>query len=146
MTTRSKWGWHPCDYQTFLLLKELHRAYWQALRRYAEWRRWARKQPQNRVIRRKIVDSSGRKIGSEVIGPRPEPPLHPLFCVRQPVVHVRHEHGQARREETEWVGFHDHGIPEAYRRARRPVARPEDVMPLPIGPEEIRRLADALGK
>jgi hypothetical protein len=124
-----------------MLLKKLHRAYWQALRRYAQWRRWARKQPQNRVIRRRIVDAFGRRIGVQTLGPLPEPLLHPFFCVRQPVVHVRQEGGQARREESTLVTFCDHGIPDAYRRARRPMASTAEVLPLPISPEEARRLA-----
>jgi hypothetical protein len=144
MTFQSKWGWHPCDYETYLLLKKLHLAYWQALRRYALWRRWARKQPQNRVSRRRIVDAAGRKIGSQVIGPLSEPALHPLFCIRQLVVHVRHGHGQGHRVETERVCFCDYGIPEAYRRARRPMPSPDQVLPLSISLEEIRRLAHEL--
>src|SRR5947209_1054995 len=80
MAHQSRWGWHPCDYATFLLLKELNRLYERALRQFAAWRRWQRKMPHNRVIRRTIVDAHGRKIGAEIVGPMPEPQLPPLFC------------------------------------------------------------------
>lgn len=146
MTVRSKWGWHPCDYETFLQLRELHRDYWAALRRFAEWQRWARKHPQNRVIRRRLRDASGRKIGTEVIGPRPEPELDAFFCVRQPVLHVRQEGGQVQRQETSLVSFLDHGIPLAYRLARRPMPDPEQVPPLPMDPAQVRALLEALNR
>jgi len=40
----SKWGFHPCDYQTYLKLKFLNRAYSLALKARGAWERWERKQ------------------------------------------------------------------------------------------------------
>jgi hypothetical protein len=68
----SRWGYHPCDYQTFLKLKAIHKWHWQTVRDYANWQRWSRKQPQNRVIRR-WKRENGIKVGYEIVGPRPEP-------------------------------------------------------------------------
>jgi hypothetical protein len=47
-TYQSRWGFHPCDYATYLQLRRIHKAYWQARRKVAAQRRWARKLPQNR--------------------------------------------------------------------------------------------------
>lgn len=138
---QSRWGFHPCDYATFLKLKKLHARYWQALRQYAQWRRWQRKQPQNRVLRQWIRDAQGRRIGRRIIGPWPEPPLDPLFCVREQVESHFAEDGRLVREGqlVERVLFREHGIPEAYRLARTPVAAPELVRELPVSLEALCR-------
>jgi hypothetical protein len=143
MAHQSRWGWYPCDYETFRLLKELHARYWKALRRFAEWRRWERKMPHNRVIRRRVVDDQGRKIGSRVVGPRPEPELDPFFCTRQKVVRHWSEEGQHFREglTMERVAFDDRGIPEAYRAARKPAPEEALVSALSLTPDAIRCLA-----
>jgi hypothetical protein len=142
MAFRSRWGWHPCDYATFVLLKRLHAAYWKALRQYAAWKRWRRKMPHNRVLRRRIRDEQGNKVGVEVAGPWPEPPLPPLFCTRRQVLTYWSEGGKPIKEGrlTEEVVFDDLGIPEAYRTARRPAATEAEVTPLRLSPEEVRRL------
>ena len=140
MAYQSKWGWHPCDYETFLLLRKLYHRYWQALRRFAEWQRWERKQPHNRVVRARIVDEKGRKIGSRVIGPRPEPPLDPLFCTQQTVVQHRQKDGKGVRIVSQTVRFHDRGIPEAFRAARLPAADEAAVPRLKLSVEDIHRL------
>jgi hypothetical protein len=48
MTHRSRWGYHPCDYETFLKLRRVHKAYHEGLRLLARWRRWRAKMPHNR--------------------------------------------------------------------------------------------------
>jgi hypothetical protein len=45
---QSRWGFHPCNYSSFLLLKRAHAAYWRARRLAARWRRWHARQPHNR--------------------------------------------------------------------------------------------------
>ena len=45
---KSKWGFHPVNYETFLLLKRLHKWYHAALKRRAAWWRWANKLEYNR--------------------------------------------------------------------------------------------------
>jgi hypothetical protein len=144
MAFRTKWGWHPCDYATFALLKRLHAAYWRALRQYSTWRRWRRKMPHNRVLRRRIRDEQGRNVGVTVVGPWPEPPLPPLFCVRRRVLTYWGEDGRPLKEGrlTEEVVFDDLGIPAAYRTARRPAATEADVTPLGLSSDQIRQLVD----
>src|SRR5947208_2843309 len=129
MAHRSRWGWHPCDYAMFLLLKELHDLYERAQHQYATWRRWQRKKPHNRVVRRKLVDDKGNKVGEEVVGPWAEPPLPQLFCVRRRVLSYWSEDGKPIREgrAVEEVALDDHGVAEAYRAARRPMASEEEV-------------------
>jgi len=146
MVHQSRWGWHPCDYATFLLLKRLNRACEEARRRHAAWRRWQRKLPHNRVVRRRLRDAQGRRVGSEVVGPMPEPPLPPLVCVRRLVPAVWGADGRPLQEPrlVEDVVFGDLGIPEAYRSARRPAPSAEQVRPLRITEEELRRLVAEL--
>jgi hypothetical protein len=148
MAFRSRWGWHPCDYATFVLLKGLHEAYWRALRQYAAWQRWRRKLPRNRVLRRRIRDERGYKVGTEVVGPWPEPPLPPVFCTRRQVLTHWSEEGKPlkRGRLKEEVIFDDLGIPEAYRAARRPAASESEVLPLRLTAEELRRFASEIEK
>jgi hypothetical protein len=143
MAHRSRWGWHLLDYETFQVLKRLNARCEEAARRYAAWRRWQRKKPHNRVIRRKIRDAEGHSVGTEVLGPRPEPPLDPLFCLRSRVLSFRGENGE-RLKQGRWMEelrFSDLGIRVAYRTARQPATAPELVQALRFTPDEIHRLA-----
>jgi hypothetical protein len=133
MMHRSRWGWHPCDYETCRLLKRVHAYCLQARRGFAEWQRWRRKQPQNRVIREPVRDEQGSKVATRVVGPWPEPVLCPVFCTKAPRVAHAGPIGDG-------VLFCDHGIPEAYRAARTPLAGPEKVRSLSVSSEELRRL------
>jgi hypothetical protein len=110
---QGRWGFHPCDYQTFRKLKELHKWYYEALCEWSNWCRWARKEPQNRVIRRKLKDSSGNPAGREIVGPRPEPSYCPYF----------HNNGQAKL----WNPPNEMNIVAMYQNARRPKVTPEEV-------------------
>lgn len=66
---KSRFGFHPCNYEVYKILKQLSYWYLDALRRKASWLRWKNKQPQNRVY---ITRGAG---GIKIIGePRPEPP------------------------------------------------------------------------
>jgi hypothetical protein len=147
MAHRSKWGWHPCDYETYRLLKALNRLCERARRQCAAWHRWRRKLPHNRVLRRAVVDGHGNKVGVEVVGPRPEPELTPPFCARRQAWTRRGEDGRPLREwrPTETVEFNDHGVPEAYAAARRPAPTEEGVARLRLTPAGVRRLAALAG-
>jgi hypothetical protein len=132
----SRWGYHPCDYETYGLLKKLSAFFHRARRRLAEWKRWNRKMPHNRLIRRTIRDAVGRKVASEIIGFRPEPPLDPLFTSRERVI----RHGNGDQPSIERISLNYTDLPDAYRSARSPQPKPELVEPLRYTPEEIRRL------
>jgi hypothetical protein len=139
---QSRWGYHPCDYATFLQLKELNQYYQRALRRFAAWKRWSRKQPQNRVIRSRRRNDQGQVIGKEVLGPRPEPALCPVFTRREEVRRYSSDPERQRKEERkiERVSMTHSDISEVYRKARKPVAREKLAIPLPYSGEEISHL------
>lgn len=130
----SKWGFHPCDYQTFSKLKALHRAYWEAVYGLGDWFRWNAKQPQNRVHRRKIKDAMGRVSGKETVGPWNEPTYCPIF-------------GTPTHKNI-WLTMpqhlKDHGIIADYQNARMPKASPDQVVPLNLSDERINELYDQL--
>ncbi len=74
---KGRWGFYPCEYSVYKNLKILSSASYKAERRLAEHERWNRKQPQNRVFRKKIRNENGFVIGYEKPIPRPEPVLYP---------------------------------------------------------------------
>jgi hypothetical protein len=137
---RSRWGYHPCDYETYLLLKKLNGCYEAALRAFAVWQRWARKEPQNRVQHRRVRNDKGQTIRTEVIGPLPEPRLSALFCTKARV--LTHEAGHGTREGWRVALNESLRIAEVYRRARAPAATPEAVTALPWSVAEVRHLVE----
>ena len=76
---RSRWGFHPCDYETYRKLKFLHLIHEKAIRLAAAWQRWYRKERQNRVIRRRIRNEQGQVIGFASPVPMPEPAICSVF-------------------------------------------------------------------
>jgi hypothetical protein len=99
---QSRWGWHPCSYEEYLRLKLLHKHYWIAKRCLAEWERWNRKLPHNRVVRRWNRDEQGRKCGFEIVGPKPEPVVPAVYreIAAAPIPELFHQarHGRPREE------------------------------------------------
>lgn len=61
-TFKSRFGFHPCDYATFLMLKRVHKAYHEALRKVAAHRRWSRKRPHNRHGPEPVVPAVYREL------------------------------------------------------------------------------------
>lgn len=45
---QSRWGHHPCNRDTFLKLKAIHKAFWWHVRRSVAAERWEAKRPENR--------------------------------------------------------------------------------------------------
>ncbi len=104
---KGRWGYYPCGYETWRTIKRLRFLWFLTLRRFAAWRRWNNKQPQNRVVRRRgRVD--GRRVGWETLGPRPEPALPPFMIEEQ---------WGTRRVAHAWID-------ELYREARHPAPEP----------------------
>lgn len=80
MFSKSKYGFHPCDYETFLKLKHVHKAFFIAKKKIAEWHRWNNKIPHNRVLRRWVRDPvTKHKISCEIVGTRPEPVVPDIY-------------------------------------------------------------------
>jgi hypothetical protein len=46
---KSRWGYHPCSYETYRKLKVLKKRFWESVIAYGNYKRWIRKQEQNRV-------------------------------------------------------------------------------------------------
>lgn len=95
--------YYSCDYATFRKIKRLRHLLFLSIRRKAEFDRWLRKAPQNRVWRRRPY----RGAKPEVLGPRPAPVQSPLTLFMS-------------KENTD-------RLEENYNRARFPVAGPEGV-------------------
>lgn len=98
-TYSSRFGFHPCSYETFRQLKFLHKVYWQTIYDFHRWHRWWRKQPENRR--------------------GPEPRVGALFVLNQPwykPVRVRGVAGFKVYPRT----VVDHGAVALYQAARHP--------------------------
>lgn len=118
---KGKYGYYACDKEIFTKIKKLHSFYWKALRKYAEWCRWNRKESQNRVIKKWLRNSDGQKYAFDIVGTKPEPTKLPIFLY------------DPRRYIP--VGGHildDLGILEAYRATRYPRKTQEEVKPIKI--------------
>jgi len=111
------------------MLKELNKLWMNARCQAAAWRRWYRKLPHNRVRRTRIRDDRGRPIGYGAAVPIPEPKLPSCFCRQVELPSGRIE-----------LFVSDEGIEAAYRVARYPKICEDEVKPLLIAEEDIRRL------
>lgn len=144
---RSRWGFHPCSWETHKKLCFLNRVYQAAVQKAAAWKRWERKAPHNRVARPRVRDASGRVVGYGEPTPLGEPRLCPVFsslATRKVVWHPTKGYNANGQDLTEPV-LDDHRVPEAARMARSPVATPGEVKGLPLTAEEIDRLWAAAG-
>jgi hypothetical protein len=110
------------------MLKELNKLWLKAQRQAAAWRRWYRKLPHNRTRRPRLRDEHGWLIGYGPPEPMPEPELHPCFCEKVELPSGRFE-----------VRLSGGRVEAAYRLARYPRRAPEEVVPLPMAAEEVRR-------
>lgn len=120
-TYQSRWGYHPCDFPTYLMLKAINKVVLLHLRQQAAWERWDRKMPHNRIYRSKLRNNSGQVVGFGLPVPRPEPEVTLSFLPPK-----------ARL------------VPEVYRWARRPAPTPEAVERMKLTVEDIRHLHEKL--
>jgi hypothetical protein len=140
----SRWGFHPCDYQTFRKLKILHQIYQRAIRMSHAWARWKRKDPLNRVSRRRIRNDKGQTIGYDPPVPLPEPKICAVFsqriCKR---VHVD-KRGNVFREGflDDRIATSDVGVVADYTSARKPRSIAAEVQPLRLSLAAIDELFD----
>lgn len=134
---KSRWGYHAVGYEDFLLLKKLAMYERKAYARMRAWIRWGRKDAKNRVMKRKIRNEKGQKIGEEVVGIWLAPMTTPLFTSWRNAYWC--ETGSDKRPT-----FIDMKVALAYHMARHPVASPEDVKPLPITMDKVRQMLKEL--
>lgn len=138
---RSRWGFHPCDYATYRKLKLLHSVYMQSLQLAAAWWRWKRKDPHNRVMRRRIRNTKGQVIGYEAPVLMPEPKLCPLFTRKTAEKCYSDKNGNYSREGfMEVVVTDDHGIAGDFANARRPAKAESEVQALRVNLATINEL------
>jgi hypothetical protein len=129
---QSRWGFHPCDYQTYRKLKFLNQVYLQAIRLAHAWERWYRKDPHNRVMRRRIRNEKGQTIGYEPPVSLPEPKICPVFSQKVFEKRFVDKKGKFSREGfmEEKVVVNDCWIAADYASARKPAAHQAAVQPL----------------
>ncbi len=148
MNEKGKYGWYPCDWETYRKLKALNMDYDKALHQKAAWDRWDRKEPQNRVMRAKLKDNNGKVVGYAAPVPLPEPALTSLFC-KKVVKNVKWgkkgQYYKDGKDET-FVEMVTMPIFEDYWKARYPVAGEEGVSPLSLKLDVIKELYDKIGK
>jgi hypothetical protein len=139
---QSRWGVHPCSYETYRKLKLLNHLYLRAVRLAHAWGRWKRKDPHNRVVRRRIRDSEGKIVGYEPPVPLPEPKVCLVFSRPEFVKRHLDKKGDFVREGfmDERVVTDDFGIIADYASARRPAAEPAQIQPLRLNAAEIDAL------
>lgn len=135
---QSRFGYHPCDKETYLKLKRLKKVFYEELKRFADWNRWNRKQPQNRVIRKWIRNETRQKIGCEIVGPRPEPSLPKVFIARKKVYNTTGAGFENGMYNYRWT-LDDYGLSEEIYNCR-PKSSPQDVKPMRMTIEQIDEL------
>jgi len=147
------WGHYPCEYQTFLKIKKLHKYYNKSLSQSKTWFRWARKMEHNRKTNEpktcpvfsEIVDSK-RQLPSVN---KPNAKLGYSTSLRTAHSYwVSTKKGEAYSYFIPGINYHeknhsksivvrDFAIREAYQMARMPVQDPESVQRLPLSIKEI---------
>ncbi len=76
---QGRWGFYPCDYDTYRKLKRLNFLAIACHARTCEHARWERKEPQNRVwVSRPAKGTPGRRAATVVLGPKQEPVKGPI--------------------------------------------------------------------
>lgn len=141
MAKQGKFGWYPCDIETYHKLKAINFAFDQAVHKMKAWERWDRKDVKNRVVRKKLKDSTGRVVGYGLAEPMPEPPLCPIFF-KKAVKLVNFQNGvyyKAGIEKT-FVEMSQGSVYDDYRKARYPVSTEAEVQSFNISLEKINEL------
>ena len=70
---QSRWGYHPCSYETFRKLKQLTALVMKAEATCHRFARWFRKSPRNRVSKPRLRNEKGWRIGYGPSTPIPAP-------------------------------------------------------------------------
>lgn len=105
---KSRWGYHPCSYETFTLIRKLHRYMWRMCRELGRQRAWERKRPENRKGPRPEVCPYIRRLDIEI-----------TYSPSQWSRRCRAEAAENFRTGNELI-LPDRGLIELYRSARYP--------------------------
>lgn len=123
---QGRWGFYPCGVEVCRKLRRLNVLRCRSRVAGATWRRWDRKLPHNRIVRRTVHDSAGRPIrrepvldgaGQTIPIPEPRRPIAPFFI--RPA-------GKSFDVEVATL------IEADYRNARYPKSSAEQVVPLAL--------------
>lgn len=138
---KGKFGWYPCDITTYHKLKAINLAFDQAVHKMKAWERWERKDPNNRVSRKKLKDSTGRVVGYGVAEPITEPDICSVFCNKVVRKVNWDKNGTYYKDGIERT-FVECGASfyEDYRKARYPIENEADCQKLSRSLEEIDKL------
>lgn len=131
----SRWGFHPCDTETFLKLKRLKKLFWQAVYAHGTWKRWSRKLPENRFYWEKKERAEKRKRSDR---PIPEPLTCPVW--------TRENSYDWQNDKKPLIPLADCGVLEAFENARMPKEKPDQVEPLNLSIKEIDKMLEAAEK
>lgn len=128
---QSKWGYHPCDKETFHKLRKLN--YLAYLSRKAEIRydRWAAKLPHNRIQKQWVRNTKGQKIHAIPGAPIPEPKHGCVSLCAGEALNPKYRFLLTPLTDI---------IAADYRRARYPKPNPESVEKLYLSNERIDAL------
>lgn len=111
---KGRWGFYPCSYEVYCLLKRVNFLALQIRIIRAAWKRWSRKDPDNRVVWQHHQGGMRTKIGM-----MPEPFLPPF-------------------------DVDPNTIFEDYRRARYPVQTESEVKGISLSLDQIKDLLEKL--
>lgn len=142
MTHQGKFGWYPCDLETYRKLKAINLAYNEAIHKLKAWERWERKDPQNRVIRKKLKDSTGQVVGYGIAEPMPEPEVCLVFCEKivKSVSYDKNGTYHKNGIDRTFVKMIEDSVYDDYRKARYPVPSEADIKPLFMNLDRINQL------
>lgn len=146
---KGRWGFYPCSYETYALLRELARLHRAAYKDFRCWVRWSRKSPANRVHWAKIRNELNQPIGWKNEGPVAEPNAGNRFFVKSTNASANNYwQTKPRHRSTAYDGNHgiftEYGILEDYHRARHPKSSQELVEPLRHSHEELKEILEKI--
>lgn len=145
---QSKWGYHPISREASKKLRYINKVYSIAQHHAAQWLRWERKQPENRVLTCRLPskEALGKKRKQVLMRdgipiPWVEPQVCPLFFEKIPGYTTKY--GWKILGQIKNNGLGDNVI-LASRQARMPKLKPEEVGLFPYTEEEIDKLYQAV--
>lgn len=121
-TYKTRFGYVAYSYEDYLKLKRLNRLFYEDCKRAARWKRWVRKAPHNRVLKKWLRNDLGQRIGVEIVGSMPEPVTWDLFSTK--LVNID------RKPIGRWFEGYirtDNTVEVEYQKARHPQRSPGEV-------------------
>ncbi len=137
----TKWGYVAYSYEDYKKLKRLNFIFQKARVGAAQWKRWVRKAPHNRIQKCCIRNEKGQKTGYEIVGPSSEPKVCDLFSTK--LVDVD------RKPLRRWFEGYirtDDAVEIEYQKSHKPVSTPEEVPEVKISSHAVDQLLEKAEK